>query len=942
MIRLFTLLSLVVMLSLAGMASASPLTNSTAFLDKIDSDLKSGVIDLDQALLYKFHYSFDSSKLPEEYQVEGFSPLRCGTAAIMEYMEAKSHLRPETVAAIEAYLVPGNAKLAYNSPGGNFQLTYETSGTNAVPTADTNPPNGIPDYVEKVATYFDESWTAEVDNQGFTAPPLPSGRYAVSFESMSAYGYTTVVNYSGGQTRIVMHNTFNGFPGNDDPEGDVWGAAKVTAAHEFKHATQFATSRWSEGGWNEVDATWAEEFVYDQVNDYYNYLPGESPIRHPEISLDGGSTGTGSYDDCVWEIWMSETFGAQIITDYWNYRATHTAVTVMNSWEVILGDYGLSLAEGWSKFTAWNYGCGYRAVPGVGYDEADRYPYGTFVAYTTTYPFTTNATVEHLAANQVRLLGFDGATNGTLEVDFSGTAGGSMTLAAYVEKFDGSGAIEVATLDASNNGHFILSTPLQDIKYAGLIVGNATKSGSAMAWALTVNQVEALPQPEMQLDAAFIAATLEEGSTATEYLALSNVGEAGSTLDFNAAIWGHEPMAKNAGDKSVAGSTVTPDSYSYLSGYTVEMEFTVYNGSPDDEWLTDVSLDFPAGVTVNSSMDFMGGSYGDLLSNDATGDGVKIDWHGTYGPNNYGVVISGESVTASVTFTIDPGFSGDLEIATSVGGDGYGQNPHTVTGTIVLAPGNPEMNVSSPNGGEVYSSNESVTVSWLTGGMVAEVDIELSRDGGDVWETLASGVVNTGSHALSLGGPGSNNCLIRVSGTGGTPADVSDAGFVIYAPVSWLACTPASGSVNEGQEVSLALDFTPGSLMAETYMAYLVVGGDGPVGSTVVPVTMTVTAGTSAATTPMAFALNGNFPNPFNPQTAINFSLAKEGVTTIEVLDVRGHLVAKLFQGNLESGHHTVDWDGRDADGRIVAAGTYLARLRTNGHEAVSKMVLAK
>ena len=54
-----------------------------------------------------------------------------------------------------------------------------------------------------------------------------------------------------------MHSDFLSFPPNEDPEGTAIGAAKVTAAHEFKHAVQFATSAWSENGlWPELDATW--------------------------------------------------------------------------------------------------------------------------------------------------------------------------------------------------------------------------------------------------------------------------------------------------------------------------------------------------------------------------------------------------------------------------------------------------------------------------------------------------------------------------------------------------------------------------------------------------------------------------------------------------------------------------------------------------------------
>ncbi len=184
---------------------------------------------------------------------------------------------------------------------------------------------------------------------------------------MSYYGYTTVIG--GTATRIVLHNTFNGFPNNDDPEGNAIGAAKVTCAHEFKHASQRAQSGWSEGGWVELDATWMEDVVYDVVNDYYNYLPSGSGISAPGTSLNGGSTSTGSYEDCIWQHYMSETYGEQIVIDFWDWRSSNTGQNVLYSYNSVLGTYGSSLAEAYIEFGAWNLATSSRALSGIGYGE---------------------------------------------------------------------------------------------------------------------------------------------------------------------------------------------------------------------------------------------------------------------------------------------------------------------------------------------------------------------------------------------------------------------------------------------------------------------------------------------------------------------------------------------------------------------------------------------
>jgi hypothetical protein len=315
MSRKLTLIALCggLLLALAGLAHAHAGTPQFA---RIDAALDAGVLDAEQALLYKFYYVFDPQKLPAGYVPETAGPIKCATPLLIEFESLRDKLSRDTVTAIEAMVAPEAAdKATYISPSGRFRLTYLTTGTNRVPTADTNPANGIPDYVERCASYLDTSWTTEITNLGFTAPPL-APYYEISFEHMDAYGYTSVV--SGTRTRITLENDYVGFPANDDPDGDVLGAAKVTCAHEFKHASQRATSSWTEGGWVELDATWAEDVVYDATNDFYNYLPAGSGITAPTSSLDTG--GTGSYEDCIWQIVMSETWGNQVIVDFWNWR----------------------------------------------------------------------------------------------------------------------------------------------------------------------------------------------------------------------------------------------------------------------------------------------------------------------------------------------------------------------------------------------------------------------------------------------------------------------------------------------------------------------------------------------------------------------------------------------------------------------------------------------
>lgn len=93
---------------------------------------------------------------------------------------------------------------------------------------------------------------------------------------------------------------------------------------------------------------------------------------------------------------------------------------------------------------------------------------------------------------------------------------------------------------------------------------------------------------------------------------------------------------------------------------------------------------------------------------------------------------------------------------------------------------------------------------------------------------------------------------------------------------------------------------------------------------------------------PRVFSLAENYPNPFNPQTRIEFGLPASARVRLDVYDVRGRRVATLVDGTLDGGHHRVVWDGTDASGRRVASGVYLYRLDAPGFSSQKKMLLVK
>ena len=93
---------------------------------------------------------------------------------------------------------------------------------------------------------------------------------------------------------------------------------------------------------------------------------------------------------------------------------------------------------------------------------------------------------------------------------------------------------------------------------------------------------------------------------------------------------------------------------------------------------------------------------------------------------------------------------------------------------------------------------------------------------------------------------------------------------------------------------------------------------------------------------PKEFALYDNYPNPFNPTTQIAVDLPEAATTEITVWNIMGQRVATLYSGDLKAGHHTVNFNGRDYNGKQLTSGMYLYRVAAGKYNATKKMTLMK
>ncbi|MFH1007325.1 MAG: BsuPI-related putative proteinase inhibitor, partial [Candidatus Latescibacterota bacterium] len=97
-------------------------------------------------------------------------------------------------------------------------------------------------------------------------------------------------------------------------------------------------------------------------------------------------------------------------------------------------------------------------------------------------------------------------------------------------------------------------------------------------------------------------------------------------------------------------------------------------------------------------------------------------------------------------------------------------------------------------------------------------------------------------------------------------------------------------------------------------------------------------------TTPTAFSLLQNVPNPFNPATTIRFSIPDNGnaPVTLIIYTAQGQQVRALVDGAMTPGAHTVVWNGLDDAGRAVSSGVYVYRLRAGENNQARKMLLIR
>jgi hypothetical protein len=89
-------------------------------------------------------------------------------------------------------------------------------------------------------------------------------------------------------------------------------------------------------------------------------------------------------------------------------------------------------------------------------------------------------------------------------------------------------------------------------------------------------------------------------------------------------------------------------------------------------------------------------------------------------------------------------------------------------------------------------------------------------------------------------------------------------------------------------------------------------------------------------------ALHGNYPNPFNPNTTISYSVKGTQPVVVEIFNTKGQKVKTLVNETKAEGNHKIAWDGTDDNNVKVSSGVYFYKMNAGKYSSSKKMILMK
>lgn len=361
-----------------------------------------------------------------------------------------------------------------------------------------------------------------------------------------------------------------------------------------------------------------------------------------------------------------------------------------------------------------------------------------------------------------------------------------------------------------------------------------------------------------------------------------------------------------------------------------------------------------------------------------------------YFDGDYGVVKSGKAKNDTLFLQLNgPNFFDKITYLPDIR---YNENSDTYEGpwiknvrgvgalsfnNISIQKSDTTVRVISPNGSEIWNPSTVQTIEW-TAAKVASVDIYFSSDNGTTWLKIAENIdASTGSYEWTTAELTSSECKIKiVSASDSTIADESNHLFGIYAKllnltspnggemwaasstqtISWASeyinnlrieySTDGGSSWKTVKRITPAasgqVDWTIPAEVSEQCLIKVIdtdettITDESDAFFSIVPVSAINDA---KKLIPTEYHLDQNQPNPFNPQTVINFKLPEAVHVLLAVYDVTGREIAVLVDADMAAGNHQAVFK---ADNYNLGSGVYLVKMEAGSFSNVRKMILAK
>ena len=359
---------------------------------QLQLDMKSGKVDRRTSTVYQMLSIYDPLQLPADYQSLISLPVKSGFGVNLQVMQLWDTFSDDQKSILEPFMMrPSRSTLPeeFVSQTGLFRIHYTNQGRNAVPQDDSDA-SGIPDYVELAATAFDSAYTVEVLEFGFDPPPSDNNvdgpEWDVYLQNMWQYGSTTPETKLSSSPDVWTGylNVENDYAESFYTKGN--NGLRVTAAHEFMHMIHLGYNLRDDNGYvdqflMEMSSTWMEDAVYDNVNDYYQYL-GVPYMYTGNGVFDGGNmpfdtfNGWYEYGMSIWFHYLDKRFESQLAKGEIMKRVWEALVDVpaLEALDRVLYQLNSSFQEELATFYAWNYRTGSRADTDLYYPEGNAYP----------------------------------------------------------------------------------------------------------------------------------------------------------------------------------------------------------------------------------------------------------------------------------------------------------------------------------------------------------------------------------------------------------------------------------------------------------------------------------------------------------------------------------------------------------------------------------------